>query len=828
MLVALDRVPKCGAEEVKGMLKWFKNRFFLLGLICTLGFSTLLVRLAYLTVELGDTYYALSMERKSVEIPLRGSRGNILDRNGIPMAMNKQMFVVELDKQRMPTGDKQLNDLIYRVVSIIKQNGDTTSLMDNIPIKIDEGGRIYYTWEKKSEENQKSDFERWKSEAGIKVDLPAADMLKHLRERFKIDDDLPDDIARDIISVRLDIYMNRYRPNAIRIATGVSQKTVAQLETYASELPGLQISVEMGRYYPMGDVAAHIIGYVGRISNEDIEEYKRKGIDLKEEGYDLSIDRIGKMGIEKYAEQWLTASTKDKHGMLWAEVNSTGKVVRVLSETPPEDGNDVILTIDSRLQKAVEDILAEEIHKMAAGLPPYEGDKQASYANRGAAVVLDVRTGEILAMASYPSFDLNLFIPAISSEEYQKILKAPGKPLTAMAFQERFPLGSVMKMMVGIAALMEGKVTLNEQVYDAYRYDKYDGNNGPVCWTRPGVHGYEDFVDALKHSCNYYFYEMADRLGIYKMIEWGKLFGLEGHTGLEIGDVESFIGGPDRRPVVKRPDVIAGIKNLMQKKPYDEFFKNIDQGTKNRLAERLADLPVEVTTKEVEEVIREEVGDFKGIRNFARDVQTGPFFEKRWRPRDTLTTGTGQADVNVTPLAVARYIAAIANGGKVMEVHVLKQVVSPEGEVLHETKPVVVNDLDVNPEYLEAARLGMYKVVNDRSTAGGGAGTAVSAFAGLEAKVTVAGKTGTAQTKNIPGADKDPEKKEEQQKHNVAWFGCFLPYENPEIAIAVVIPKGRNSSNAAIVARRIIEEYYRLKNTQSQFDTVNEVNHLRQ
>ncbi|MFO7295167.1 MAG: penicillin-binding transpeptidase domain-containing protein, partial [Clostridia bacterium] len=448
------------------MLKWFKNRFFLLGLICTLGFSTLLVRLAYLTVELGDTYYALSMERKSVEIPLRGSRGNILDRNGIPMAMNKQMFVVELDKQRMPTGDKQLNDLIYRVVSIIKQNGDTTSLMDNIPIKIDEGGRIYYTWEKKSEENQKSDFERWKSEAGIKVDLPAADMLKHLRERFKIDDDLPDDIARDIISVRLDIYMNRYRPNAIRIATGVSQKTVAQLETYASELPGLQISVEMGRYYPMGDVAAHIIGYVGRISNEDIEEYKRKGIDLKEEGYDLSIDRIGKMGIEKYAEQWLTASTKDKHGMLWAEVNSTGKVVRVLSETPPEDGNDVILTIDSRLQKAVEDILAEEIHKMAAGLPPYEGDKQAPYANRGAAVVLDVRTGEILAMASYPSFDLNLFIPAISSEEYQKILKAPGKPLTAMAFQERFPLGSVMKMMVGIAALMEGKVTLNEQVYD--------------------------------------------------------------------------------------------------------------------------------------------------------------------------------------------------------------------------------------------------------------------------------------------------------------------------------------------------------------------------
>ncbi len=125
------------------MLKWFKNRFFLFGLICTLGLSTLLVRLAYLTVELGETYYALSMERKSVEIPLRGTRGNILDRNGIPMAMNKQMFVVELDKQSMPSGNKQLNDLIYRVVSIIKENGDTTSLMDNIPIKMDENGKLY-------------------------------------------------------------------------------------------------------------------------------------------------------------------------------------------------------------------------------------------------------------------------------------------------------------------------------------------------------------------------------------------------------------------------------------------------------------------------------------------------------------------------------------------------------------------------------------------------------------------------------------------------------------------------------------------------------------
>ncbi|MBM7583064.1 penicillin-binding protein 2 [Caldicoprobacter guelmensis] len=811
------------------MLKWFKNRFFLFGLICTLGFTTLLFRLAYLTVELGETYYALSMERKSVEIPLKGSRGNILDRNGIPMATNKQMFVVELDKQRMPTGDKQLNDLIYRVISIIKQNGDATSLMDNIPIKIDENGRFYYAWENKSPDSQKKDFERWKSEAGIRVDLPADEMLQHLRERFKLAEELPDDIARDMVSVRLDIYMNRYRPNPIRIATGVSQKTVAQLETYANELPGLQISVEMGRYYPMGDVAAHIIGYVGRISSEDIEEYRNKGIDLRAAGYDLSVDRIGKMGIEKYAEQWLTACTKDKRGMLWAEVNSAGRVVRVLSETPPEDGNDVVLTLDSRLQKAVEDILAEEIHKMAAGLPPYEGDKYAPYANRGAAVILDVHTGEILAMASYPAFDLNLFIPSISAKEYQKILNAPGKPLTAVAFQERFPLGSVIKMMVGIAGLMEGKVTLNEEIYDAYQYTKY-GTGGPRCWTRPGVHGHENFVDALKHSCDYYFYELADRLGIYKLVEWGRAFGLEGHAGLEIGDVESFIGDPERRIALRRPAIIGGIKALMgnKNKPYYDFFQNVDQEKKDKLAERLADLPVEATYNDVRRVIKEEVGNFKGFESFSSDVWGGPIYAKRWLPYDTVRTGIGQTDVNVTPLAVARYIAAIANGGKVMETHVLKKVVSPKGEILNEMRPVVVNDLNIKPEYLEAARLGMYKVVNDKSTAGGGAGTAVGAFAGLDPAITVAGKTGTAQTKIIPGADKDEKKREEQQKYNVAWFGAFTPYENPEIAIVVMIPNGRTSSNAAIVARRVIEEYYRLKNTQRQFDAVDQVNQLKQ
>ncbi|NLX69696.1 MAG: hypothetical protein GX024_02160 [Clostridiales bacterium] len=814
------------------MFKLLKNRYFLLGLICVIGFTILLGQLAYITVKMGDTYYTLSMERKSVELLLKGSRGNILDRNGIPMAVNKQIFVVELARERIPTKDNELNQLLYDIIKIIEDNDDINRLVDNIPIKIRENGQLYYVWEDKDAEVQNKEFERWKKDAGVKEYLSPAEMLNHLRERFEVDSSLPDDIARRIVSIRLDIYMNRYRPNPIRVATDVNQKTIAQIEAYSGQLPGLQVSVETARYYPMGDVAAHIIGYVGSISTEDVEEYKSNGIDLKEAGYDLSVDRIGKRGIEKYAEKWLTANTKDKHGRMWAEVNSTGKVVRVLEEEPPEDGNDVMLTLDSRLQKIAEDILGEEIQKMADGEEPYVGDKYAPLAERGAAVVIDVNTGEVLVLASYPSFDINLFIPSISNEDFDSLLEAKGKPLTSVAFQERFAPGSVFKMMVGIAGLMEGKISLHEQIYDAYRYDKYSKGQGPRCWARPGYHGREDFVDALKHSCDYFFYEVADRLGIEKLGEWGKRFGLEGNTGLEIEEVASSIGGPERKAYDNRFNIIYGIRKYMTEAG---CFKDVDPDTQNEHIQRLADLPYDTPGLEIMDIIQNELGYFNedGDKSFLRQQRAKladlankikynvliPY--KKWNPLETVMSGIGQGYVQVTPLALARYVAAVANGGKVLEAHVTKAVVSPEGDIIDETRPVVVNELDVDERYIEAAREGMYKVVKDRSASGGGAGTAVSYFADIDPSITLGGKTGTAQT----SGHTDPE---ERSRRNTAVFVAFTPYEDPEIAVAVMIPNGRTASNAGLIARRIIEEYYRVKNTQRSFDSINDVNQLKQ
>ena len=157
-----------GSTDVKD----FKKPVFLFGVICVIGFTILLGQLAYITVKMGDTYYTLSMERKSVELLLKGSRGNILDINGIPMAINKQIFVVELARERIPSKDEELNQLLYDIVNIIDENGDTNRLMDNIPIKMRENGQLYYIWEDKDADTQSKEFKRWKDNAGVKLIFP--------------------------------------------------------------------------------------------------------------------------------------------------------------------------------------------------------------------------------------------------------------------------------------------------------------------------------------------------------------------------------------------------------------------------------------------------------------------------------------------------------------------------------------------------------------------------------------------------------------------------------------------------------------------------------
>ena len=311
-------------------------------------------------------------------------------------------------------------------------------------------------------------------------------MLTTLRKRYEIDPSVPDEMARKIISIRLDLYMNRYRQDEpVKIAENLNEVTVSHLQTYSDELPGIQTVIELGRYYPYGTSAQHIIGYVGRITENNLDAYEKAyGSSMEEAGYNIFSDKFGQDGIEAYAEHWLTGNTSDKHGYLEAEVDASRRVIKVLDEQVPQNGNDVVLTIDSRLQRIAETILGEELEKMREGIDPYDGDNHAPLAHTGAAVVMDVNTGEILAMASHANseyeYNLNDFARGITSTEYRNLESDPSKPLFAIAFQGGQLPGSVIKMLVGMAALEEGKVTVGETILDRHRLRA----SAPSCWSQ--------------------------------------------------------------------------------------------------------------------------------------------------------------------------------------------------------------------------------------------------------------------------------------------------------------------------------------------------------
>jgi penicillin-binding protein 2 len=785
-------------------------------LACFLVFAALLLRLAQITVVLGDYYYEISHERKTVYMELRGTRGEIFDRYGLPLAQNRQIFSVQLDRRKMPLGHTRINQMILNFLDVLESSGEMDSLILNLPIGIDESGNPYYAWRDKDEETQVWRFDRWRKNASIDQPLPAVEMLKHLRERYEIDESIPDDLALKIISIRLDVFLNRFSTNPVRVAADLSHSAISKLEIRSDLLPGINVFVETARLYPLGEVASHVLGHVGRIDEEKVEDYTEKG-------YNPAIDSIGKRGIEAYAENRLTAGITERHGEMMAEVDSRGRVIRVISKTPAQDGNDVILTIDRALQKAVEDILEREIKDMSSPEPPppynqADGERKAPLARQGAAVVMDVNTGELLALASYPSFDPNWYVHGISQENYDTILEM--RALTAMAFQERYAPGSTFKMLIGIAGLMEGKITLDEKIVcrDEFIRHGWSESVAPECWAYYG-HGPLDLESALEVSCNYFFYEVADRLGIDAINKWADIFGVNGYTGItEIGDVETFAGGPHNKELVHRSSIETSIRRLMNQ--YIPEFRETDEDIQEKHVKRLADLPHTTLSREIREIIRDEMGfldtreDSDALANVSDKIRFDVLRHyKRWLAMDTVMTGTGQAYVRLTPLSAARLTASLANGGKVLKPRLVRGIVSENGEIEY-TQPEVLNEAMVDEQYMQAIKQGMLKAVFDVTPRVGHSGTAVRTFAGMDENITLGGKTGTAQT--VAGVE----------ERNTAWFMSFTPFDNPQIAVVVMIPNGRSSSNAAYVARKIIEEYYRLSEQRRLFESIGNQNEI--
>lgn len=821
-----------------------RNRFIIFGLVLVTFFAIIFVQLIKLTVVQGAAYAAESGKIDNETITVSGARGSILDRNGMPLAYDQKSYNVQFYKDPSKTSSSDrayYTDIIKKTIKIIEDNGGTT--IDTFVIKYNSStGEYYFDWGDISSDAKKSREKNWRSNMYIGATMTPEQIYISLRDKYQIPSEVGYDEARKIMSVWQEVQLASWTAyNPIVIAYNVNTETVAEIKTDSNEIIGMSISESTARMYPKGSLAANVVGYLGKITDPN------KLKELQSKGYSVD-DLIGVSGIEETMEGYLTGNSTDRQGVEQVEVDNFKAIKNVISSTQPKQGNNVELTIDAPLQQAVEKSLAKNIpYIKQQEIKQFNSNKDSKeykgldvnklkLATSGAAVVLNVNTGQVLAMASYPTFDPNLFSDSKkNADAINTLLKNPDAPLFNKAISSKDTPGSIFKMVTGLGALMQGNTsygtTLAEKILCKYDYTAYTlegwGGKLPHDWDSSLKNNPAQYsiIQGLEHSCDYYFFTLADRLGIDLVDKWGDKFGLDKSTGIELpGEAIGQIGN--------QSSLYDNTKQINQQSSYiPSLVKNGDHGLVKLLktietqrgvtysddclsktaddlmylagmtwnpnsSKVLCDASGKTMGSYVREILQKDM-NIPTTVSFARgwDTQiTSIIAQLIWTPNTTIQTGIGQGIVQVTPIAVARYVAAIANGGTVYETHIVDKVTDQSGGVILKQDPVALDKLDAPEEYLDAIKQGMADVVSGQD------GTAKVYFQNFDYKNEIAGKTGTAQVSNIDLEDN-------------SWFVCFAPYDKndpsvkPEIAIAVYVPHGWKGALSSLVAQDIIQFY---------------------
>lgn len=477
----------------------------------------LISQLFNLQIVKGKEYREQSNTRLSRESVLNAARGDILDQTGNKLATTKLGNRLNLYKTKID--DETLNTSLLKIVNILEQNGDT--YIDNLPIKLEP---IEFTIN--GEEQQK----KWKKQNNIEENKTAIECFELLKTKYKITQSSEAE-ARKIMTLRYKISKEGYsNTKTVELASNVSERTVAIFNERSDEFPGLTINITPIRNYVLGSVASHILGYVSRIDENELKQ---------NEGYLLN-DIIGKTGIEYIFEPYL----KGKNGIKQIDMAVDGSITGEAVVEEAISGSDVILTIDGNLQKITEDALKNNVEKIRAG-----GYGKAYEANAASAVVMNVRTGEVLSMASFPNFEPQLFVDGISQEKYNEYTsKEANSPFLNRSISSVYAPGSTFKMVTALASLETGAVKINEKINDVGIYN-YSADYKPKCWIYSSYgrgHGYLNVTDAIKHSCNYFFYEMGERIGIDTLSRYTRALGLGSKTGIELlGEVSGTVSSKE-------------------------------------------------------------------------------------------------------------------------------------------------------------------------------------------------------------------------------------------------------------------------------------------
>lgn len=648
----------------------------------------LLVQLFNLQIVKGQEYRKQSNTRLTRETTIKAARGNICDRNGNKLVSTKMEFNLELYKTKID--NKTLNQTILDMINILDKNEDT--YIDNLPIKVEPFDFI----------GSDETIQSWKKTNKMQEDLSAEECFYKLKQKYEIIQENVQD-ARKIMGVRYEISSKGYSSTkTVELAKNISRTSMLEISEQNSNFPGINIITVPTVAYNSGTLASHILGTVGKITQPELEE---------KTNYDIN-DIIGKTGIQYVFEEYL----RGKDGIKQIDMAVDGTVTDEYTEKEAVSGSDVILTIDANLQKVAEEALKDDIKKIASG-----GFAEKSNANAGAVVVMNIKSGEVLALASYPDYEPQLFVKGISTEKYNEYVNSTEKPLFNRAISGAYAPGSTFKMVTAIAGLETNKITPTEKINDIGVYPR---GHHPVCWYYTSFHsghGYLNVSEAIKHSCNYFFYELGYRMGIDTLSKYASYFGLGRKTGIEL------------------------------------------QG--------------------------EAVGDLATREKVEKQ-------NKEWYLADTLSAAIGQSYNNFTPVQMAKYISMLVNGGNPIDVSIVKNIINIDGQEVskQEINEFVnkklnlqdekVENLNMKKENIKAVLEGMRGVTSESG------GTAYSTFKNFE--IEVGGKTGSAQTGNGTNG----------------WFVGFAPFDDPEIAVVVLVENGGHGGYTAEVAKKIIAEYF--------------------
>ena len=623
----------------------------------------------------GSENRAKSITSNTTSETVTASRGIITDRNGKVLVSNRLAYTLVLDKSGFGKDQAALNDAILRLIQLCQEQDVLWN--DTLPMTTGASPRL--TTASRSET-----FKKYLKDNKLPQNGTDEETFAALRALYKIDESLPNAQARLIVGVRYELDGR----SSYTFAEDVSTDLLSRITDGHYE--GVTIKTAAARVYNT-KLAAHILGTVGAIWQEEWRSDEATGyVGYADKGYNMN-DLVGKDGVEKAFEEYLHG--KDGRRLITTDEN--GKLTGELYTREPQPGGTVALTLDIDLQQVVEETLAETIQGMM--------DKD-SYQRGGAAAVIEVGTGEVLALASYPTYDLETF-----NQDYEELVADERLPMFNRATQGTYAPGSTFKLCTSAAALEEGIITPSTIIEDRGIYTYYKDPQ-PMCWIwrQAGMtHGRINVSQAIVDSCNYFYYEVGRLTGIKKLDEYATAFGLGQSTGIEIGDASGVLASPEWAEA----------------------------------------------------------------------------HDREWTDGQTITAAIGQSYNLFTPLQLANYVATLVSGGEHYEAHLLKTVKSYDNSrIIDVYNKGPLNDMELSDSTVAAITKGMHDLTHDSLT---------SAFS--RCVVEAGAKTGSAQV----GTD-------------IAngTFVAYAPYDDPQIAIAIVVEKGGSGSLLANAAVDIINAWF--------------------